>query len=199
MTFLGVASAGSKVIIDSFRYIPPLYDDDCHVYDGEFVTSSPVKPEAIESEDCIAYNFESDFEALFDNDRGLCTGFTRWQLNKYTTLPIDHPSSESLKFISPQEYISCVSSFPFEASNGGVVEVNIYMEAAELTDQITVLVNKIADEASDMVIGSAGVSPLVSNYADGWHVLKIVLSGSDTFNGYVSSYFYWWSTSGILR
>ncbi|KAJ8714681.1 hypothetical protein PYW07_002906 [Mythimna separata] len=186
VTFLGVASPGSKVIIDSFRYIPPLYEDDCHVYDGDFVTSSPVEPEPTESEECVAYNFESDFEELFDSDRGLCTGFSRWKLDQYTSLPIDHTSSESLQFISPQEFISCISSFPFEASNGGVVEVNVYIQSAVPNDQITVLVNKIVDEASDVVIGSAGVSPLSSNYAEGWQVLRIVLSASGTFNGYIS-------------
>ena len=183
MTFLGVAAPDSKVIIDSFRYIPPLYDDDCHVYDGEFVTT---KPEVTEPEKCIAYNFETDFEALFDSNRGLCTGFTRWNLNQYSSSPIGQPSSESLQFISPQNYISCVSSFPFEANNNGVVEVNVYIEAADMTDQISVLVNKIEDETNDIVIGSAGVSPLVADYTDGWHVLKIDLSTHGPVKGYVS-------------
>nr|XP_021181869.2 uncharacterized protein LOC110370405 [Helicoverpa armigera] len=187
VSFLGVASPGSKVIIDSFRYIPPSFDEDCHVYDGDFVTSSPIEtPEQAESEPCVSYNFETEFDVLFNSDRGLCTGFTQWDLNKYSTLPIEQPSSESLKFITPQAEISCISSFPFEVTAGGIVEVNVYMESGSNSDQIAVLVSKIEDEANDVVIGSSVLTPLDGTYTDGWQSLKIQLLGVGTFKAYVS-------------
>lgn len=67
------------------------------------------------------------------------------------------------------------------------MEVNVYIESADMSDQITVLVNQIEDEANDNVIADAGVSPLVENYADGWHVLRVVIPTRGRFKGYVSS------------
>lgn len=185
MSFLGVASKESTVIIDSYRYVPPQYDNDCNVYDGEFVTSSPpVRPEPPES--CIAYNFETNFDTLFNSEIGVCSGFSKWDLNYYITLPVDHPSEESFQFIAPQFSISCVSSFSFNAEAGGVVEVNVFMESQSNTDQVAVLVNKVADDDTNVVIGSTVLTPLNENYADGWHVLRVPLSGSGQFNVFVS-------------
>ncbi|CAH0687692.1 unnamed protein product [Spodoptera exigua] len=185
VSFLGVAAKESTVIIDSFRYIPPQYDNECNVYDGEFVTSSPpVRPEPPES--CVAYNFETDFETLFTSDSGVCTGFSKWDLYNYITVPVNHPSEESFQFIAPQSSISCISSFSFNAEAGGVVEVNVYMDSKTNTDQIAVLVNKIADDNTDVVIGSTVLTPLNDNYADGWHVLRVTLSGNGKFNVFIS-------------
>lgn len=190
VTFLGVASPLSTVIIDSFRYIPPQYEDDCLVYEEDFVTTAPLTTPEPEPEECITYDFETNFDELFGNHRGLCTGFTKWKLDNYTTLDIDTPSSESHQFISPQSQISCVSSFTFEAIENGVVEVNVYMESGSQSDQIAVLVNEIANEKNDVVTGSAVLTPLHEDYVDGWHILRIVLSGDATYNAYVSYYFF---------
>ncbi|CAH0588162.1 unnamed protein product [Chrysodeixis includens] len=186
ITFLGVASPGSTVIIDSFRYIPPKYDDDCHIYDGALVTQNPTTPEPLPTKDCLSYDFESRYDELFKSERGFCTSFTKWNLGSYSSSPIDAPSAFSQQFISPNADISCVSSVAFDAVSDGIVEVNVYMESAADFDQVTVLVNKIEDENHDVVTGSTLLTPTRDDYVDGWHTLKISLLGHGSYKGYIS-------------
>ncbi|XP_075979722.1 uncharacterized protein LOC142978951 [Anticarsia gemmatalis] len=184
VTFLGLASPGSTIIIDSFRYIPPQYEDECFLYDVDFVP--PTAPPPTAPTECITYDFETKFEEVFNSNRGLCTGFSEWKLLEYYTIPLDNPTSDSKQFIAPQSNISCVSSFPFKAESGGTIEVNVYMESQSDSDQIAVLVNQIFDENNDAVTGSVVLTPLLPNYVDGWQVLRIELSGHTAYDGYIS-------------
>lgn len=183
---MGVATPGATVLVDSFRYIPPAFEENCYVYDDNFVLPTPAPQLEPEPAACVTYDFEEKFEEAFNSDRGLCTGFAEWTVGTYAEIPVDTPISDSYQFISPQSHISCISSFPFDIEAGGILEVNVYMESLSDSDQVAVLANHILDENNDAVTGSVVLTPLRDDYVDGWHVLRIDLSGENTYQGYVS-------------
>lgn len=183
VTFLGIAAPGSTIIVDSFKYIPPMYEDSCYLYDENFV--APTAPPQLEAE-CVTYNFENNFNELFNDERGFCTSFSEWNLNEYVSISLDSPNSDSQNFISPQAQISCTSSFNFNVVAGGTIEVNVYMEARSSSDQIAIIVNQILDDNNDAVTGSFVLSPLLNDYVDGWQVLTIDLAGGSSYTAYIS-------------
>lgn len=142
------------------------------------------------SENCVKYTFEEGFDDLFSNERGICSvaGITSWECKDYKDTAINTQPESSTKFISPKTSPSCGSSLVFPMSAGGIVEVNIYMESEEY-DQIAVLVHRVVNGTNDAVVGSAGASPLFPQFIRGWQTLRLVLSGTGTYDGYVSMRF----------
>lgn len=140
------------------------------------------------SENCVRYTFEENYNDLFTNELGVCrNGMSLWELGTYNTSNVTGHHELSSTFISPLESLSCVSSFLFSMTNGGTVEVTIYMESYSLSDHISVLANQFFDDDDDRVLGSAGNSPLDVNFVGGWHTLVVPLSSAGRSNGYVST------------
>lgn len=141
---------------------------------------------AVVCENCVTYDFGTNFQNTFNHGTSICNGMASWELRNYSESNVESPHSDSDSFISPGENLSCVSSYTFEMRSTGVLEVHVYMESVSQRDQIVVLTNEINDDGVDAVTGSFMLTPLNVNYVDGWHVLRINLIGSGNFNGYVS-------------
>lgn len=140
-------------------------------------------------EDCVVYTFEDDFENLFSNEIGVCRGMKMWQLGYYSSIYLDSPHVLSNKFISPDYLLSCVSSFTFAMSGMGTVEVNLYMDPASNSDQISIVVHEVVPGSTATVVGNRGISAMAPDFVVGWHSIRIPLIGSGTFQGYVSKDF----------
>ncbi|CAH2049214.1 unnamed protein product, partial [Iphiclides podalirius] len=138
------------------------------------------------SEDCVTYSFEDDFENLFSNEIGLCNGMRWWNLGRYSEIPVESPDARSTKFIAPDFIMSCVSSFTFPVTAGGIVEVNLYMAPISQSDQVSIFVHEVVPGGINASVGNTGISAMNSPFESGWHVLNVTLTGSGTFDGYVS-------------
>lgn len=144
---------------------------------------------AIKCENCVTYDFGSNFDDSFNNGNSLCTGMATWQVGSYSTLNVPSPNNETDMFITPDGTLSCVSSYGFEMRSGGIVEVYVYMESTSQRDQIVVLANEVSNSGNNVVTGTAMLTPLSNNYFNGWHVLRINLYGTGIFSGFVSFIF----------
>lgn len=142
------------------------------------------------SEECVKYEIEDDFDISFTNDVSICEGTTTWIVGYYEDTNITGHHEESTTFISPQETRSCTSSLTFSMTAGAIVEVNMYMEAMDDTDQITVLVNQVVSGGTDSVVGTGGNSPLLTTFQPGWYAMRLTLGGAGTYDGYVSIVIY---------
>lgn len=141
---------------------------------------------AIKCENCVKYDFESNFDNSFNNGNPVCAGMAAWSMGNYSTINIQSPNEETDLFITPDDSLSCVSSYVFEMRSTGFVEVYVYMESTSQQDQIIVLANEVSSSGNTVVTGTAILTPLNTNYFNGWHVLRIDLFGTEIFNGYVS-------------
>lgn len=141
-------------------------------------------------ENCVRFTFEENYNDLFTNEVGVCSiGMALWELRTYNTSDVVGQHELSSTFISPLESLSCVSSFMFSMTNGGTVEVIIYMESNSLSDQIMVLANEYHENDEDTNMGSAGNSPMSPDFVSGWHTLVVPLSTTGSSQGYVSFVF----------
>lgn len=140
------------------------------------------------SEDCVRYEFGEDYNDLFTDQMDVCGSVPTlpWILKYYEDTDIIDHHELSTTFISPQETLSCISSFVFPMESRGIVEVNIFMEAMANTDQISVLANQVVPGGNDAVVGSAGNSPLAVGFEPGWHTLRFSVGATGTYDGYVS-------------
>lgn len=139
------------------------------------------------SEYCVRYTFEENFNEWLENEwGGQCVSMPFWIIGKYSDLDLTGQNEKSTSFIMPQSDLSCDSSFIFSMTAGGTIEVNIFMEATEPTDQILILVNLLDPIGGDRVTGQAFNSAMDPNFVPGWHTLKMTLTGSETYQGYVS-------------
>lgn len=180
------------MLIDSFRYIPPsLSREECKIYEDEVFESTTELPETVApigtGEECITYNFESDFDISFDTDNVLCNGYSSWHLGDYYSLAIESIDPESKTFIAPNETSSCISSFIFRMIPGGTVEVNVFMKSASNLDYIIVLAKKSVPDGVDTVAGFQLYYGTNANFVEGWNVLKVTVNDFSIFNGYVST------------
>lgn len=140
------------------------------------------------SESCVTYSFENDFYENFSN-LGLCIDYRFWTVGTYDSIDVTAPHERSTSFIRPLEQLSCVSSFMFPMTNGGILEVLIYMKADNQNEHITVLANQYVQNGDDTTLGTAGISPLAPNYEDGWHKLVVNLNSQGTSMCYVSFFY----------
>lgn len=135
---------------------------------------------------CVTYNFEENFEKLFDMTKGPCGSFpNNWNLGSYSTLGMEPLDKRSTKFISPtvSSQMSCVGSFNFNINNGGFIEILVYTENAQNTDQITAMVNTAGHQTLTTIFYNSQ-SP---DYIEGWVPLRIQLLPSSLMEGYVSN------------
>lgn len=139
------------------------------------------------SEVCVRYTFEEDFDELFTNELGIqCVSRPFWIVGTYSNFDLTGPNERSTSFITPLTELSCVSSFIFSMTAGGIIEVKIYMEAADdSSDQIVAIANQL-DISGDRVTGMDANSASDPSFVSGWHTLRMTLTGTQTFNGYVS-------------
>lgn len=138
-------------------------------------------------EKCITYNFEENFDNLFTNEKGVCINMMVWDIKNYQSISVPSPHPSSTMFITPKEALSCVSSFTFSATSGGAVEAHIYMESESPMDQISFVVNEIIPGGNDGAVGTTLLSSMNPNFSNGWHILRVTLTGRGTFNAYVST------------
>lgn len=137
-------------------------------------------------DDCVTYNFEDDFESQFNPNTGQCAASTRfWTLNSYSS-SVQAPNNLSSVFISPEvaTEFSCTASFEFSMTIGGFIEMNVFTENAQMTDQITALVLAV----SGGTLGTLIFSPLDPSFVSGWQTLRIdlALPAGVLLDGYVS-------------
>ena len=145
---------------------------------------------AIKCENCVTYDFGSNFYDSFNNGNPLCSGMATWSMGNYSIGNIQSPNDKTDLFITPAETLSCVSSYGFEMRSTGIVEVYVYMESTSQQDQIIVLANEVSSSGNNVVTGTAVLTPLNTNYFNGWHVLRINLFGTGIFSGYVSFFLF---------
>ncbi|KAH9629752.1 hypothetical protein HF086_009879 [Spodoptera exigua] len=136
----------------------------------------------VASDSCVTYNFEKDFDDLFNNYAGLCyTGnHLSWITEQYSNFDLTGPNKLSTKFITPTpgNTMSCTTSFSFTMNAGGTIELEMYADS-ETNHNIQIMV---FEEASDGVVGMANPAP-----AKGWRTVRIEnLGGKYTFEGFVS-------------
>lgn len=137
-------------------------------------------------EDCVTYTFGDDFEDLFSNEIGVCNGMLMWNRGNYFDIPLDSPHELSTTYIYPANLLSCVSSFIFPMTAGGIVEVNLYMDPNSPADQVSIVVNEVVPGGTDAAVANTGISAMNPSFVSGWHSLNVTLTGSGTYNGYVS-------------
>lgn len=142
------------------------------------------------SDSCEIYTFEEGFEVLFTSNMGVCADLPEWNIGRFEDTYLTDHNEYSTKFIYPQQNFSCITSFPFAINPGGVIEVNIFMEAAAVTDQIHVLAMKYVSGGNDAFVGQVINTPaLPDSFVSGWQTLKMTVIGSSTdMIGYVSTF-----------
>ncbi|KAJ0175025.1 hypothetical protein K1T71_009166 [Dendrolimus kikuchii] len=188
ISFLGSSAEGSIVLIDSFRYLSPTATDgQCIFYeeDLEPTTTEPTTTSRPVDQGCLTFDFEDDFSGLFTSNNDLCTGFPSWHLANYSTIGMDSADPKTDVFIAPNEYSSCIASFPFAMTPNGVIQVNIYIEPKSALDHIIVLAKKLVSSGTDTVAGFKIYEPSVNSFTTGWSVLEIPVIDFWTFNGYL--------------
>ncbi|PZC83996.1 hypothetical protein B5X24_HaOG206342 [Helicoverpa armigera] len=139
------------------------------------------------SESCVSHTFESDIDEFFMQP-WFCEDMEHetWKVGTYDNINLSGQDERSSTFITPSDTFTCASTMKFPMTNGGRVEVRIYMDSVANTDQITVLANEFVEGGVHSTVGSAGNSPLADNYVNGWHTLVADVGSSGTSLCYVS-------------
>lgn len=194
ISFAGRASANSILLVDSFRFISPSTNEElCDIYNdnqNEISTSTTVaQPEPTTQttpteDECITYNFENDVQELLTNNYDVCNGNALWSIGSYASSPINSPNPSSHTFISPTASYSCVTSFPFPVTSGGIIEVNIYLALVASSDRLTILVHQ---ESNGRTVGNYIVAGSNTDSAGRWLTAHINVYGTGNFNAYVST------------
>ncbi|KAJ0175020.1 hypothetical protein K1T71_009161 [Dendrolimus kikuchii] len=135
---------------------------------------------------CERYEFEDSFENNFSNTKGVCIGIAMWNHREYANIDLWSPFNRSTSYITPLTSLSCVSSYTFPMTTGGILEVNIYMDSVARSDQITILANQEVIGGNDAVVGTISNTPQDAAFVSGWHTLRITLIGGGTYGGYIS-------------
>lgn len=111
-------------------------------------------------------------------------------LNYTRDLAMDPPHSQSALFMTPNSNAvvgpeACAKSFDFRMGNRGFIEVNVFTNNTQNTDQITVL----ARRWPGINVGSVVFSAKDPDFGKGWKTLRINLGGlfsGITYEGHVS-------------
>lgn len=136
---------------------------------------------------CVRYNFEDGYADRFTNNFGLCISYPMWTLENYKDIEKIPPHRLSEKFISPGSQLSCVTSFLFDATEAGMIEINAYMETSGTSDQLSIMAN---ERTAGSDVGHVWLGPAVTpNFVSGWHMLQIKMTGSGNYTAYVSILF----------
>ncbi|XP_045538971.1 uncharacterized protein LOC106709161 [Papilio machaon] len=134
------------------------------------------------NEGCVAYPFKEEFYYHFSSLANKCE--EKWKLGYYSSISLDSPHPLSTTFISPNNVLSCIISYKFPMIASGIVEVNLYMDPISIDDYISIGVYKVGI-VSKNVVGEKTISPRSDDFKTGWETVKISLSGSGTFMGYI--------------
>ncbi|XP_046966605.1 uncharacterized protein PB18E9.04c-like isoform X2 [Vanessa cardui] len=134
-------------------------------------------------DDCVVFNFEDDSLDDFTNDFGVCVGRSMWDLRRYDDLPLDAPHENSTIYISPESELSCMSSTTFPITEGGTLDIKLYMEPTANSDQIIILVFQSEPLG---VITSYVLSAMDSSLTRGWQVVKLPVGGPSVYDGFIT-------------
>lgn len=140
---------------------------------------------------CVPVNFEDGLEN-FDFSSGPCAPVRGvWKVDHYADSYIHppHPSSRTFITQTNEDEVSCTTSFDFQATTTGIVEVTFYMKIKG-TDFLHLTVNRRqADgnlaQTTQVNFGSGNINN------DEFNTVRIVVeSGAGTFNASVSNFVY---------
>lgn len=141
---------------------------------------------------CVTYNFENDFDTLFESNVGLCAGMDRWTLSNYSSINIERPHPLSESFLTPNSrnrgLPSCISSFTIPVTSTGVLEVNLYMYD-DMENQIVIMIQDLNGVAGNNVV-NVFYNSWYPNFRPGWKSLRISIDHVlEHFNSNVSTFF----------
>lgn len=137
---------------------------------------------------CVTVNFENGLEN-FDHYTGQCqTIRSSWEVGQYADINIPPPHESSTTFIR-SDGTSCVSSFQFQISATGTLEITFYMLTVDdfPNEYLSVIVNEIRDTGNDVQANFEIFSlstPGVINHS--WNTKNITVGSSGTYWGFVS-------------
>ncbi|KAG6448911.1 hypothetical protein O3G_MSEX005783 [Manduca sexta] len=138
-------------------------------------------------EECVTYSFDKDFDSMFNNDVGVCGNINNvWVQRNYSTIGLQSPHRNSVKHITPEPALSCVSSFFFTMTGRGIVEAKIFMDGAANSDQITLFANQYVPGGNHGVMGNINNTPLQAGFVKGWHTLRVQVIGTNAYTGYIT-------------
>lgn len=136
------------------------------------------------SDACLTVNFEQGYSDDFSNEVAVCqAGMPAWVLGHYSERGLQSYHELSTAFITPHTQLSCVGSFFFQMTAGGIIEFNIFMNSTNIADLISMIVNQ--NEGNGEV--TVGQGMLLSG-SPGWTTVSITLGSSGTYMGYVSTH-----------
>ncbi|CAH0588163.1 unnamed protein product [Chrysodeixis includens] len=138
---------------------------------------------------CLRYTFEEDYESLFEKCTIQALQEILWSHGHYNTTEVTGQHAYSSAFISPSgsATLSCVSSFSFSMAPNGLIEIIAYMDSVSPSDLIAVLAYEITGESGiDTSVGSVLLSPVITNFKQGWNHLKISVISRTDFEGYLT-------------
>lgn len=143
-------------------------------------------------ESCITYNFENDFNQLFDFGKGICVDMKPWIQSNYSLIDIEKPHTFSESFITPDVSQSCVStSFTISTAAHGKLEVNVYMEDdKQHNNHIIILIQELSNNEVIGTVLTEIYTPTRPNFTPGWKNLRINLNhAKERFESIVSPHF----------
>ena len=134
-------------------------------------------------DDCKVFNFESDGDLRLGYN--ICQTFEPWETGSYESISVESPHELSTTFLRPQaNTMSCISTEEFSMTSSGTIELNIYAEQPNVPISLTVIVFQSVPNGVD---GTVVTQPITIN--PGWHTYTFSVSGSGSFDGYVSNAF----------
>ncbi|CAG4935672.1 unnamed protein product [Colias eurytheme] len=133
---------------------------------------------------CVTVNFEQGFSDDFTNESSLCGGQLMWNLGRYTDIGMTPPHELSTLFIAPNTILSCIGSFEFNITAGGIIEMNIFMDTASIQDIISIIVNEFAGN-SEATVAQQTLGEQTPGFVRGWNSVVMTMGSSGTYSGYL--------------
>lgn len=136
---------------------------------------------------CIPVNFENGLEK-FDSTKQPCSLATgEWDVGHYTDIGINSPYELSTTFIRSST-LSCTSSFDFELSESGTVEVTFFMSTQTLSEFLNIIVNEIQENGVVAVANQILFNSITPDINVGWNTIRFNVERQGNFRGYVSNF-----------
>lgn len=136
-------------------------------------------------DDCKVFNFENLSDLQLNYDTSICENFQPWEAGSYESISMDSLQEVSTMFLRPEpNAMSCISTELFSMSSTGSIELNFYAEQPTVPISLTVIVFQYVPNGVD---GTVMTQPIT--IGSGWQTYKFAITGSGTFDGYVSKAF----------
>ncbi|XP_052758003.1 uncharacterized protein LOC128202281 [Galleria mellonella] len=125
-------------------------------------------------DECVTYSFEDGLND-FAWDHPTCHGINNWTLGWYNTISIERPHPASNTFVTPAiaslPTVNCISTRPLEVAIDGTVELNIYLERANIFEVEVIIQDNTA-------IGGSNYSSVLNAFSPGWSSIRLTLTES---------------------